>query len=116
MVIVDLFTDYNAVKIVKEHDAVTLFRSFEKARISWAGPPDMLVADGEAGFAAEQFNESLTRIGTVMHPSAAYAPWQKGKAERKINAIKDILEKLVVQYQTGGVREMKVALYKRVTH
>ena len=74
MVVVDLFMDYNAVKVVKSHDAIKLFRCFEKCWSSWAGSPDTLVSDNESGFAAEQFSENLTRMGTVLYPSAAYAP------------------------------------------
>ena len=61
------------------------------------GLPDTFVADNERGFMAETFADSLGKAGTLYRPSAAYAPWQKGKVERKIESFKAIVKKFFVQ-------------------
>ena len=63
-----------------------LFRLIEEGWIDWAGPPDVLVADSERGFVSEEFSGKLGRAGTLFTPAAGYAPWQKGKVERKIHS------------------------------
>ena len=70
-----------------------LYRYLEESWINWAGPPDIFVADNERGFSAEEFVSKLGRAGTFYQPSAGYAPWQKGKVERKIESFKSIIKK-----------------------
>ena len=42
-------------------------------------------------------------------PTAAYAPWQKGKVERKIESIKSIIRKNVIHLGIKGPEEMRIA-------
>ena len=44
-------------------------------------------------FAALEFVERLSRAGTLFSPAAAYAPWQKGKVERKVRSFKEATQK-----------------------
>ena len=55
-----------------------------------------------------EFVTKLGRAGTLYKPSAAYAPWQKGKVERKIESIKHVLRKAIIHC---GVKadEMNIA-------
>ena len=72
-----------------------LYKIIEEGWIDWAGPPDVLVGDSERGFAAEEFASKLGKAGTLFQPSAGYAPWQKGKVERRISTICSIVRKIV---------------------
>ena len=84
-VIVDEGTDWCVCKYLGNgKTAGELYRILEEGWIDWAGPPDFLVADSERGFAAEEFASKLGKAGTLFTPAAGYAPWQKGKMERKI--------------------------------
>ena len=69
----------------------------------------MLVGDRELGFAADEFATKWGKAGTLLQPSAVYAPWQKGKAERKIRTICAIIRKTVLHLGVKGFQEMKMA-------
>ena len=84
LLIMDDGTDYGTVRYLTSKSADALYQNVEEGWIGWAGPPDVFVADGERGFAAEEFGTKMGRAGTLYIPSASYAPWQKGKIERKI--------------------------------
>ena len=81
----------------------------EDGWINWAGPPDLLVADGERGFASEAFAEAMGRAGTLYVPSAAYAPWQKGKVERLNQTVRAVITKCVLHRGLKGVSDMTAA-------
>ena len=110
MIIIDDGTDWCVAKYVKDgKSAVKLYQCFEEAWIEWAGPPDKLVGDSERGFAALEFVEKLSRAGTLFSPAAAYAPWQKGKVERKVRSFKEATTKAVLQLGIKGPDEMRLA-------
>ena len=112
LVLVDEGTDWCVCKYIGHgtniKTAEQLYDYIEECWINWAGPPDVFVADNERGFSAELFVTKLGRAGTLYTPSAAYAPWQKGRVERKIESIKMIIKKTVLQ--VGIVeQEMRIA-------
>ena len=110
MIIIDDGTDWCVAKYVKDgKSAVKLYQCFEEAWIEWAGPPDKLVGDSERGFAALEFVEKLSRAGTLFSPAAAYAPWQKGKVERKVRSFKEATTKAVLHLGIKGPDEMRLA-------
>ena len=57
--------------------ASSIHNLVEQGWIDLADPADVFVANGEKGFAAEEFTSRLGRAGSLYVPSAAYAPWQK---------------------------------------
>ena len=69
----------------------------------------MLVGDSERGFASEEFATRFGNAGTLFQPAAGYAPWQKGKVERKIRTICSIMRKTVLHIGCKGPQEMKMA-------
>ena len=69
-----------------------------------------MVADGERGFTAEEdFVGKLAKAGTLYLPSAAYAPWQKGQVERKIESFKSIVRKVILNRGLTTADEMRTA-------
>ena len=48
----------------------------------------------------------MAQVGTMCVPTVAYAPWQKGVVERKIEPLKSIVRKSVVHLSVKGEREM----------
>ena len=91
------------------HTQESIIHSVEAGWINWAGPPDLLVADGERGFASEAFAEAMGRAGTLYVPSAAYAPWQKGKVERANQTVRMIISRCVLHKGLKGVSDMTAA-------
>ncbi len=57
-----------------EHSAAAFVEVIETHLVMWAGPPDVLVADGERGFSADEFAHGLGKLGTMYVAAAAYAP------------------------------------------
>jgi len=109
-VMVDEGTDWCVVKYLGNgKTAGELYRILEEGWIDWAGPPDVLVADSERGFIAEEFAFKLGKAGTLFTPAAGYAPWQKGRVERKISTICSIIKKTVLHLGLKGPEEMKLA-------
>ena len=109
-VMVDEGTDWCVVKYLGNgKTAGELYRILEEGWIDWAGPPDVLVADSERGFIAEEFAFKLGKAGTLFTPAAGYAPWQKGKVERKIKTICSIIRKTVLHLGLKGPEDMKLA-------
>ena len=90
MIIVDAGTDWCVARYLgtgkNTKTAAQLYEYMEDGWIDWAGPPDIMVADNERGFNAEEFVTKLGRAGTFYQPSAGYAPWQKGNIEKKIKS------------------------------
>ena len=87
----------------------------EEGWINWAGPPDTFVADNERGFNAEEFVGKLGRAGTLYLPTAGYAPWQKGKVERRIEAFKAIVRKAARQQHVDTDAEMRIVGFEAAT-
>ncbi len=112
LILVDEGTDWCVAKYIgmgkNVKTAGQLYDYLEEGWINWAGPPDMFVADNERGFSAEEFVTKLGRAGTFYQPAAAYAAWQKGKVERKIESFKAIVRKSVLHSGVRGT-EMKIA-------
>ena len=74
-------------------------------QLDW--PPDVFVADNEIGLASEEFAAMLGRAGTLFAPTAGYAPWQKGKVERRTQSSPSIVRKTVM-HRSGQSHEMKM--------
>ena len=94
---------------IGEKTAGELYKLIESGWIDWAGPPDVLVADSERGFVAEEFAHKLGKAGILFIPAAGYAPCQKGQVERKIQTIKSIITKVVLRQGLAGTDEMHIA-------
>jgi len=110
-ILLDEGTDWCVAKYIgwgkDTKTAEQLYDAVEEGWINWAGPMDRFVADGERGYSAEQFVTKLGKAGTFYQPSAAYAPWQKGRVERKIESFKAIVKKTVLHSGVNGT-EMKL--------
>ena len=65
------------------------------------------MADNERGLASEEFAAKLGRAGTLFSPTAGYAPWQKGKVERRTQSFQSIVRKTVM-HRNGLPDEMKM--------
>ena len=84
LLVQDVATGYCTLGLVQAHSSEELWGHYERLWLSWAGPPDQFVTDNERGLVSGCLVDALSRSGTAYDPTAAYAPWQKGKAERKI--------------------------------
>ena len=109
LVLLDEGTDFTVIKYMPSHRPDELYQALEGAWINWAGPPDLFVADGERGFSSDEFGTLLGRAGALYVPSAAYAPWQKGKVERRIQQVKGIIRKSVLHMGLDGTHDMTLA-------
>ena len=47
------------------------------------------------------------KLGTHIWPTAAYAPWQKGRVERRIGAIKETMRALIMHRGLSEYRSLK---------
>ena len=74
MLVIDQFTDFCAVQSVKSHKSEHSFKCLDRCWCSWAGPPDVIVADGERGFGSESMSTWLTLADTQLKPTATYSP------------------------------------------
>ena len=102
MVIIDDGTSYAIVRRLDRHTQENLIEAVGEGWINWAGPPDLLVADGEKGFASEAFAAAMGRAGVMYVPPAAYSPWQKGKVERMNQTVRTVVKKCVLHMGPAG--------------
>jgi len=54
------------------------------------------------------FAQVAGRVGTQIHPAAAYAPSQKSREERKIQSLKEVQKKSIIHTGVHGARAMKL--------
>jgi len=72
-------------------------------------PPDVLTTDNERGLISQEVVDKLSVSGTVLWPTAAYAPWQKGRVERRIHALKDTIQAVIMHKGLRGQCELEAA-------
>ena len=71
LVAVDQHTDYTVMAPHPSHESQAVANKFFKNWTRWAGPPDVLVCDGERGLgASEIFTEKLSVSGTQVQTIA----------------------------------------------
>jgi hypothetical protein len=109
LVLVDEATGFTVVSWCKEATAAHYASLVTERWIAWAGPPERLVADGERGFASVEFTGAMARAGTAYTPPAAYAPWQKGKVERRNATVRSIIRKSALHMGLKGQTDMEVS-------
>ena len=102
IVIIDDGTGYCVITRIPDHTQETFVEAVTQNWIQWAGPPDLLVADGERGIASDAFSLAMGRAGTTYVPAAAYAPWQKGKVERLNRTFKTMGRKRSSMWELSG--------------
>ena len=111
LVAVDQLTHYTVIAPCPSHDSQAIAKKKIKHWIRWAGPPDVLVCDGERGLGAyEVLTEKLSVSGTQVRTTAAYSPWQKGRVEQRIATIKEVAGKTMLQHQDVGGRRVSCQL------
>ena len=72
----------------------------------------MLVCDGERGLGASGiFTEKHSVSGTQGQTTAACSPWQKGRAEQRIDT-KEVAGKTILQHQVAGRSAMSGVSYE----
>ena len=108
MCIVDVATDFVVARWIRSHDAPTLWSAWCDAWVGWAGPPDVAISDNERGLIAADWVDKASQAGTHVWPTAAYAPWQKGRVERRISAMKDTMRALIMQRGLAGAETMQL--------
>ena len=102
-------TDYTMIAPCPSHESQAVAKKIFKHWIRWAGPPDVLVCDGERGLgASEIFTEKLSVSGTQVQTTAAYSPWQKGRVEQRIATIKEVAGKTILEHQVAGRSAMSI--------
>ena len=90
---IDDATDYTIVALVESHSSQALWDCYERHWLNWAGPPDEWASDNERGLIGDRFVQALARSRTIFNPAVGYAPWQKGKVERRNRFAKEIMRK-----------------------
>ena len=115
-VAVDQHTDYTVIAPCPSHESQAVAKKIFKHWIRWAGPPDVLVFDEVRGLGASaMFTEKLSVSGTQVQTTVAYSPWQKGRVEQRIETIKEVAGKTIVQHQMTGRSATSIVSYE-VTH
>jgi len=108
MAIVDVATDYVVARWIRSHESAVLWEAWCNAWVGWAGPPDVAVSDNERGLISAEWVEKTSQSGTHVWPTAAYAPWQKGRIERRISALKDTMRAVMMHRALSGAEAMQV--------
>jgi hypothetical protein len=101
-------TDYTVVQLATDHSAKCYAQLVIDGWVAWAGPPERVVPDGEHGFASAELTQELARAGTMYVPPAAYAPWQKGRVERKNATVRGVIRRSVLHSGVRGAKEMRL--------
>ena len=105
LVAVNQHTDYTVIAPCPSHESQSVAKKIFRHWIRWAGPPDVLVCDGERCLgASDMFTEKLTVSGTQVQTKAAYSLWQKGRVEKRFATIKEVTGKTILQHQVAGRR------------
>ena len=86
-VAVDQHTDYTVIAPCPSHESQAVAKKILKHWIRWAGPPDVLVCDGERGLGASEIFTENSVSGTRAQTTAGYSPRQKGRVEQRIATI-----------------------------
>ena len=72
----------------------------------------MMVCARERGLgASEIYTEKLSVSGTQVQTTAVFSPWQKGRVEQRVAAIKEVAGKTIFSQVTGG-SAMSVVSYE----
>ncbi|CAK0825609.1 unnamed protein product [Prorocentrum cordatum] len=95
LLVQDVATGHCTIGLINAHSSEELWGQYERLWLCWAGPPDQFVTDNERGLVSGSFVDALSRSGAARDPTAAYAPWQKGKVERKIQEAKNVMKKSI---------------------
>ena len=72
MLMIDEGTGFVIIVPCSDHSAANFVDIVETHWLMWAGPPDMLVADGERGFSSDEVARGLGKAGTMYIAAAAY--------------------------------------------
>ena len=113
LVAVDQHTDCTVVAPCPSHESEAGAKKIFEHWTRWAGPPGVLVCDGDRGLgASEIFTEKLSVSGAQVQTTAAYSPWQKGRAEQRIATIKEVAGKTILQHQVAGRSAMLIVSYE----
>ena len=105
---VDVATDYVVSRWIKNHEALTLWQAWCDAWVGWAGPPDIVVSDNERGFIASDWVDRASQSGSHVWPTAAYAPWQKARVERRISTLKETMKTVIMHRTLSGEIDMQL--------
>ena len=77
--------------------------------MNWGVPQGVLVANGERGFLSKGFAHNLCLAGSTYIPSKAFASWQKGKCESRVQTFKNTLEQAALFFRLKGAEHMTTA-------
>ena len=83
MLMIDEGTSFVIIVPCPDHSATNFVNVIETHWLMWAGPPDMVVADGEMGFSSDEFARGLGKADTMYIAVAAYAPGKKESASEQ---------------------------------
>ena len=75
--VLDVATSYCIAKPMQAHDVEAIVDAWQHCWLGWAGSPDIVICDKERGLVSSVVVDALARPGTVLWPTASYAPWQK---------------------------------------
>ena len=110
LVAVNQHTDDTVLAPCPSHESQAVAKKIFKHWTRWAGPPDVLVSDGERGLgASEIFTEKLSESGAQVQTTAAYNWWQKGQVEQRITTIKEVAGKTILPHQVAGRSAIQIA-------
>ncbi|CAK0872907.1 unnamed protein product [Prorocentrum cordatum] len=112
LLVQDVATGYCTIGLVSAHSSEELWEQYERLWLCWAGPPHQFVTDNERGLVSGSFVDALSRSGTAYDPTAAYAPWQKGKVERKIQEAKNVMRKTIRHGAYAGIEDMRTLAWE----
>lgn len=114
LVMIDAFSKWPEVRIVKDITAKTIIKEFRNIFASY-GIPKILVTDNGRTFIAEEFKHFLKTCGIMPKCTTPYNPATNGQAERFVQTLKNALkradvngnnletklEQILLQYRTA---------------
>lgn len=90
--VVDLGTNYQMVEVLENKEPAHVWRTFWRVWARTFGLPQYVAIDEGREFRSH-FAKLCASAGTIVFRSAARAPWQQGRVERRGAILKTMLEK-----------------------
>ena len=108
--VLDSGTNFHIAFSSNSRDARSLIDLLGKHWISWAGPPQQIMADSAGEFCSEEFSRHLQSLDTKLHIIPGEAHWQMGKCERHGAILQNMLNKYQIDHPISHQEEFDQAL------
>ena len=108
--VLDSGTNFHMAFRSNSRDTQSFIELFGKHWISWAGPPQQIMADSAGEFCSDEFCRYLQSIDTKLHIIPGEAHWQMGKCERHGAILQSMLNKYQSDHAISNFEDFDQAL------